>query len=237
MEVFDCNKYFNKNKTDVFQSISPEDLQSLHMEAQERQGIFKPITTDTHHPIRAALIAINGFADVDFREFFANPNPMVVACREHKSLVEKLPPVIEKYRSGVPELASGAFYFTNFVKVYPPRSEFTKANQMNKLLKNCPHLTNLFRQYLTNEIIGLVRDGCRIFICFGNDAARYFNETLHNDFNVQCQTVGTFGTSNMVRRCTIKGEDVFVVSERHYTYYAKATTNYLVSVLAEACDK
>ena len=237
MEVFDCSKYFNKNKTDVFQSISREDLQNLHMEDQEREGIFKPVTTDTRRPIRAALVGLNGYAGEDYHDFLAVPNPMVKACLEHRPLVEKLPVVVEKYRLGVPVLTDAAFYYTNFVKVYPPASKFKDAQSMDNLLKNCPHLTKLFCQYLTNEINDLVKDGCRVFICLGKDAAHYFSEALHSDVNIQCQTVGALGKSNMVRRCIINSKDVFIVSERHYAYYAKATTDYLVNTLAEAYNK
>ena len=230
MKVFDCSKYFNK--TDIFQFISRDDLHSLHMTDAERQGIFKPVTTDKGLSIEAALIALNGFAGDDYRQFFAEPNPMVYACLEHKSLIEKLPKVINKYRIGVPALAHGAFYFTNFVKVYPPAAEFKKATPMDTLLKNCPALTTLFRRYLREEIIGLIKDGCRVFICFGKSASDYFSNTFSIDLKAQCQVIGAF-EGNSVRQCTIDNNTVFVVSERHYAYYTNATTGHLVHILAE----
>lgn len=230
MEVFDCSKYFNK--TDVFKSISRDDLRSLHMTDAGRQGIFKPVTTDKGLSIKTALIALNGFAGDDYLQFFAEPNPMVRACLEHKSLIEKLPKVIDKYRAGVPALAGGTFYFTNFVKVYPPKAEFNKAESMDTLLKNCPEITALFRRYLREEIIGLIKDGCRVFICFGKSASDYFSDTFLIDVKAQCQVIGAV-KSNSVRQCTIDNETVFVVSERHYAYYANATTGHLVHILAE----
>lgn len=135
MEIFDCDKYFNRCNTDVFQAISPEDLQSLHMESKERQGVFKPVATNMHLPVRAAMLALNAYAGDDYRTFFAEPNPMVKACRTHLPLIIKLPAVIANYRLGIPSLANGAFYFTNFVKVYPPESEFKNAQQMGKIAK------------------------------------------------------------------------------------------------------
>lgn len=237
MVVFDCNKYFNKSNADVFQSISCKDLQSLQIEAQECQGIFKPVTTDTSRPIRAALVALNGYAGEDASEFVTLPNPMVEACLTHPPLVVKLPAVIEKYRSGVPVLTEAAFYFTNFVKVYPP-DKFQKADVMDSVLKKCPRMTALFRQYLMDEIIGLVKDECRIFICFGIVASRYFMETFQSYTNAPLQATGTLDQSNKVHRCIIDGKKVFVVSAYHFSCRKgksaqEDATEYLASVLAK----
>lgn len=239
MKVFCCNKYFNKSKADVFQSISREDLQSLHIEAQERQGVFRPITTDLRLPIKAALIALNGYVKEDFLEFFEFPTPMVEACRTHKPLKERLPIVTEKYRSGVPALAEAAFYFTNFVKIYPPESKFKRAAQMDSFLKRHPRLITLFRQYLKDEIVGLMKDGCRVFICFGIEASHYFIETVQSDTDNECELYKKIdGADNNVKNtvyvCKINGERVLIVSDRHYAYFHHSVTDYLASVLAES---
>ncbi len=234
MEFFDCNKYFDKTVTEVFQSISQTDLRNLGMEDQERQGIFKPVATSINAPIRATLLGLNGYVKEDYREFFARPNPMVYASQVHPPLIIKLPAVIEKYRAGLPSIANSSFYFTNFVKIYPPASQFDNAKGMELALQNSSSLTMLFRQYLKDEILGLVKDGCRIFICFGNSASHYFNETFSlNDVKAKHQIIAAYGKSNMVRGCMINDELVYIVSERHYAYYSNATTDYLVRTLAE----
>lgn len=80
-----------------------------------------------------------------------------------------------------------------------------------------------------------MKDECRVFICFGNSASHYFSTTFQNDPNVQFQTIGASDRgNNLVRRYIINGKIVFVVFERHFSYYSNTTTRELVRILSNA---
>jgi hypothetical protein len=210
---------------DVFNSFSSTEFKQLHIEQIERRIPFKPVVTNQRLPARLAFVGLNAYCSEDYREAVKQAN-FTVWCQARYN--QKIFAVIEKYEilRLTADLGEGTSYFTDFVKVVLPDKQFKGTAGVVAVIKESEHLKSLFEDVLKQEIVGLAKEGCRAFICFGNEASYYFEEALNNCLKVVCRPV-----ADRIKEFSLGEQRLFIVNDRHYAYYSKQTTDSLVSSL------
>ncbi len=212
-----------KNYSHIFDNISDVNLHSLYIDCVEKKIPFNPAVTKGDK--RLAFIGLNAYCGDDYLDAYQQPN-FTVWCQDRYN--SKIFNVMESYLNQVNStyMQNGGLYFTDFVKAVLPASHFIQENGVKKVITSSPELKKLFQLLLSEEIESLINEKCKVFVCFGNTATNYFISSLNDILNISCDSL-----TDRLMKFNYKGQEVYVVNERHYSYYSRKLTSQLISDL------
>lgn len=219
IDFYDCPTYCDT--ANIFDGISAGDLHKLRMHVElERRIPFRPVTTAPRLPIGVAFFGLNSYCGNDFRDAYAQRNFTVWAQDRYQT---KLFSVMELYLRYLKSLQGGAIYFTNLVKVVPPEHAFKTADAVERLLTESATLASLFQRLACEEVRGLVRHGCQVFVCFGDLTSSQVAKGLLASTNVR-----KLASDGSLTRYRFGEREFVVVKQRHFSYYRIEETIQLI---------
>jgi len=214
---------YGVNYSRIFNDISPNHLDSLQIDCEEKKIPFNPVITVK--PSRIAFVGLNAYCGDDYLEAFQQPN-FTVWCQSRYNT--KIFNVMDMYLKQVTSsyMKNGGLYFTDFVKIVLPASHFIQESGVIALLGSSSELGDLFQSLLKGEIETLMSESCRLYICFGNKATDYLRETLSNQLDINCEEI-----SDRIMEFRYREQVCYLINERHYSYYSRKLTSQLITNL------
>ena len=178
---------------DVCSLLTGHDFQLLHMEEVERRINFKPVLTDPGKPIDIAFIGLKAYCGDDYRFVVRLPNFYVWA--QHESGFSKtMKPIMCIYCSAVTSagMGPGSAYYTNYVKIVPPSSQFGPGGgpAAKAAMEGSDRLDVVCRKSMGEELKALIANGCRLFVSFGVIASDYVQQAIETEFGTRTRFVG-----------------------------------------------
>jgi hypothetical protein len=209
-------------------SLLPEDdFARLEMQDGSRRICFRPVITSPGDPVEIAFVGLASYCGHDYAEAVTQPNFTVWAQSRYNG---KLVVVIEKYCSAIRTagVGTGSAYFTNCVKVVLPQDQFAGASAVEEALTHSRRLDATSRKLLGQEIQHLIMQGCRAFVCFGNDALRHFRNAITGELQCTAHPI-----DSRVERFQIGSHSAYLVHEHHFSRYRIALTSSLAASLVK----
>lgn len=217
------------DNADIFPELDDDMLRLMEIDAPSKRVPFNPVRTSPGSPLRIMFVGLNAAADdSDFAEAHQQRN-FTEWCQDNYNT--KFCRVIDKYRFGLHRdyLGDGSLYFTDFVKVVLRESSFGREHRIVSLLNTNRQLRQVFRRRLQPEVEGAASEGCRIWICFGNNATRYFDETVADVQAMRSGSTQRHADGARLAIFTRVGHNCLRVWEKHYAFCDWRLTNDLVT--------
>ncbi len=179
MKFYDATKVWSI--PDVFAELTDKDYAAFRIQDTDKRIRFKPILTERNKFADIAFIGLNTYCADDFAKAASKFN-YFEWVQEDPEYFKFLKPIMEIYCQAL-ELANNrpaVAYYTNYLKIVPSKSGFGpgKGAAVRKALDNSDKLVPFCKRTMAEEVDMLTAHGCRIFVCFGSDAAELFQEAV-----------------------------------------------------------
>jgi hypothetical protein len=167
---------------------------------------FNPATSVLGKPTRIAFFGLNAYTQDCHYTLAAEQENFIVWIQEEYN--RKLFNVMEIWRSGLEQSSSrymcdGSIYFSNFVKLVLRKDQFQEARAVAEALKKSAACKQFFESLALEEFERLKKEGCEVFVCFGNDVFALLEQTA-------------------------KSSNIELVHERHFSRYGISRSKQLV---------
>ncbi|MFC1720385.1 hypothetical protein ACFL00_04525 [Pseudomonadota bacterium] len=170
--------HYGRDYGELISKIPTHELRKLGVTESKYSVPANPVVAPNSSKIRIAFFGINAYADPDdydeigkFRNFFET---------KQSDYNRKLFSTIDLYHNGITQsyIDGGSVYFSNFVKIVLRTDlTFKDARAVSSAIKKCPVALNLYKCAVKDEIDGLKKQGCKLFICFGGEANYFVSES------------------------------------------------------------
>lgn len=167
---------------------------------------FNPVVTDVRAPVKAAYFGLSAYCrDADVVEALRQRN-FAEWCQG--SYNTKIFSVLGIWKRAITrDSIPSAIYYTNFVKLVLPESNYFRATDVRTALRRNPDALEALTELAVEEIAWLQDNGCDYFVAFGWDAFNYLS------------------TAAEVSR-------IQLIRERHFSRYSLAHTESLLREIA-----
>ena len=201
-------KHFGKNYKDLLSKIPEEEYTNLKIVDSDHLLASNPVCNSTSSPVKVAFFGINAYCnDADYSEANQQEN-FTEWCQENYN--SKLKVVINLWLTGLPQeyIENGSVYYSNMSKLVLRESFFKTASDAIYAIDNSPRTKAIFLSAFEEEIESLYKNGCRVFVFFGNDAHKMANSS------------SSIYSSHFI-------------NERHFSYYSVEKTKSLVNSVSK----